>query len=488
VREPTEPTWTESPPTPTWELPATAEVPISPPETLPGLPQQLPAEEAPAPSGPPPPRRGLDRRAFLGLAGGAGALAALGAVLGPRAWDSLFGGASARASGAMGTGDHGILVLLTLYGGNDGLNTVIPYKDPAYAATRGSLAVDPSTVLPLADGFGLHPGMPGLKKLWDAHELAVVHGVGFADPNYSHFESMDIWQSGVPETPVTTGWLGRWLDGTKSSPLRAIALGPTLPTALSGEMVQGAAIPIGPLVLPGDADEQALYAALARAGAADPPLAAQAAMSDRVLLQLNQRLGPILEKSGTSNPLHLSGAAAQDQEAAGALAIANGGGGTSAGDVLAVQLSTVATLILAGAAADVYSVELGGFDTHANQAPVQSALLTQLDGALTAFVDAVRGTRHGEKTVVLVYTEFGRRVGANASAGTDHGWANVAFVAGPSVKGGFYGEPPSLTKLSQGNTVYTTDFRSLYATMLGGVLAADPKPFLDGSFPQLTLV
>jgi uncharacterized protein (DUF1501 family) len=388
----------------------------------------------------------------------------------------------------MGGGDGATLVLLTLYGGNDGLNTVIPYENPAYAATRGSLAVDPSTVLPLADGFGLHAGMPGLKKLWDARELAIVHGVGFADPNYSHFESMDIWQSGVPDTPVSTGWLGRWLDGTRSSPLRAIALGPTLPPALSGEKVQGAAIPIGPLVLPGDAIEQSLYAALARAGATGPPLAAQAAASDGVLLQLNERLGPILDKSTTSNPLHLSGAAAASAGAPGALAIANGGGGTSAGDVLAVQLSTVANLILAGAGADVYSVELGGFDTHANQAPVQSALLTQVDTAVTAFVDALRGTRRGARTVVLVYTEFGRRVGANASAGTDHGWANVAFVAGPAVKGGFYGEPPSLTKLSQGNTVYTTDFRSLYATMLGGVLGTDPKPFLAGSFPQIDLV
>jgi uncharacterized protein (DUF1501 family) len=467
--EPTRPTWFEAPP---------------------GLPHPLPAEEVPAPSGPPPSGRRHDRRAFLGLAGAVGALGALGFVLGPRAWDSLFGGGAngGSARGALGSGDGATLVLLTLYGGNDGLNTVIPYQDPAYAAARGSLAVEASTVLPLADGFGLHAGMPGFKKLWDAHELAVVHGVGFADPNYSHFESMDIWQSGVPETPVSTGWLGRWLDGTRSSPLRAIALGPTLPTALSGEKVQGAAIPIGPLVLPGDSNEQALYAAVARGDSSDPALVAQAAGSGRVLLELDQTLGPILERTATSNPLHLTGTSAEAAAAAGALAIANGGGGTSAGDILALQLSTVANLILAGAAADVYSVELGGFDTHANQVPVQSALLTQVDTAVTAFVDALRGTTRGARTVVLIYTEFGRRVGANASAGTDHGWANVAFVAGPSVKGGFYGEPPSLTKLSRGNTVYTTDFRTLYATMLDRVLGTDPKPFLDGSFPQLALV
>ena len=451
-------------------------------------PATLPPFDVPPAADPPADRRRLDRRSFLGLAGGVGALGALGALFGPRAWDALFGGDTTAAGGAVGQGDGNKLVLLTLYGGNDGLNTVIPYQNPAYASARGPLAVEPSSVLPLADGFGLHAGMPGFKKLWDAKELAIVHGVGFANPNYSHFESMDIWQSGDTDASVSTGWLGRWLDGTKSSPLRAIALGPTLPTALAGERVQGAAIPIGPLVLPGDPVEQALYATLARAGTSGTPLAVEAATSDAVLLQLDHSLGPILSRSTTANPLHVSDLAAEVQTADSELAISDGGGGQAGGDVLAVQLSVVANLILAGASADVYSVELGGFDTHADQAPVQSALLSQLDGAVTAFVDTLRGTRRGARTTVLIYTEFGRRVGGNASSGTDHGWANVAFAAGPSVRGGFYGEPPSLTKLSEGNTVYTTDFRSLYATMFGEVLGTDPKPFLDGSFPQISLV
>jgi len=169
---------------------------------------------------------------------------------------------------------------------------------------------------------------------------------------------------------------------------------------------------------------------------------------------------------------------------AAALAIANGGGGLSSGNVLATQLSIVANLILAGAATEVYSVELGGFDTHAAQANTQSELLTQLDTGVSAFVDAVGATERGSETVVLVYTEFGRRVSANASAGTDHGWANVVLVAGHPVKGGFYGDPPSLTNLSEGNLVYTTDFRSVYATMFDQVLGVDPKGFLGGTFPR----
>jgi uncharacterized protein (DUF1501 family) len=156
--------------------------------------------------------------------------------------------------------------------------------------------------------------------------------------------------------------------------------------------------------------------------------------------------------------------------------------------VLATQLSIVANLILAGAATEVYSVELGGFDTHAAQANTQSELLTQLDTGVSAFVDAVGATERGSETVVLVYTEFGRRVSANASAGTDHGWANVVLVAGHPVKGGFYGDPPSLTNLSEGNLVYTTDFRSVYATMFDQVLGVDPKGFLGGTFPTLPLV
>ena len=168
-------------------------------------------------------------------------------------WEALLGG-SAGAAGAMGSTTGRTLVLLTLYGGNDGLNTVIPYTDPNYRRYRPTLAIDESTIIPLGDGFGLHPSLSGLKELWDAKQLAIVQGVGFANPNYSHFESMDIWQSGVPDTPVSTGWLGRWLDATKASPLRAVGIGPTLPTALVGEKVQGAAIPAGPLVTPGIAD------------------------------------------------------------------------------------------------------------------------------------------------------------------------------------------------------------------------------------------
>jgi uncharacterized protein (DUF1501 family) len=423
---------------------------------------------------------GLSRRQFLALAGGVGAVGALGVALGPRAWDAAFAGGR-PARGTLAPAGRS-LVLVTLYGGNDGLNTVVPSGDPHYVAARGGLAVDPTSLLPMADGYSLHPSLPGFKKLWDAGHLAVVHGVGFANPNYSHFESMDIWQSGARGAPDGTGWLGRWLDRTNASPLRAIGIGPSVPMALTGAKIQGATLPGGTIQFPGTRHEQSLFAQLAGTSRTQALLAAAAARADADLIEVRRRIGGILDHTATVDPLHLR---RSGTDGAAALAIAAGGGGRSAPGVLATQLSLVANLVLAGAPTEVYSVELGGFDTHSNQAPSQAALLGELDTAVTAFVDALAHDPKGRETVVVVYTEFGRRVTGNASGGSDHGWANVVFVAGAPVNGGWYGEPPSLTTLSDGNLVFTTDFRSVYATVLGNVLGVDPKPFLGGRFPSL---
>jgi uncharacterized protein (DUF1501 family) len=242
-----------------------------------------------------------------------------------------------------------------------------------------------------------------------------------------------------------------------------------------------AAIAPGPLVLPGSPGEQALYRDLAATSSHMPTLQTEAAESCADLLEVDRVLGPILARDAAS-------ASASAEASAGALAIANGGGQSSSGNVLATQLSVVANLILAEAPTEVYSVQLGGFDTHADQLATQQDLLGELDSAVSAFLDSISSTRRGRDTVVLAYTEFGRRLAANASAGTDHGWANVAFVAGHSVKGGFFGDAPSLTNLSEGNVIYTTDFRSLYATVLDQVIGVAPARFLDGKFPPLAFV
>ncbi|NNN18492.1 MAG: DUF1501 domain-containing protein [Acidimicrobiaceae bacterium] len=439
---------------------------------------------------------GLDRRKFLELAGGFGAAGVLAGALGPKLWESFFHSPVKSASQLKSTSPSKPvvrkrpLVLVTLYGGNDGLNTVIPYQSSIYASARGSLAIDSAKVIPLNNGYGLHPSMTGFKKLWDSKQLAIVQGVGFANPNYSHFESMDIWQSGVVGNPVSTGWLGRWLDATNSSPLSAVSIGPTMPTLLTGEKVQGAAIPPGTLVLPGDSTEQLLYSALAQLSSGQPHLLAEAAAASHNLIQLSIQMGSTLSSTASSDPLHLKDANPSSLTANGgaALAIANGGGGQSASNVLATQLSIVANLILAGATPQVYSVELGGFDTHVGQMPTQEKLLGELDVAVTAFVDAMANTPDGNGIVVMIYTEFGRRVSVNSSQGTDHGWANDVFIVGPAVTGGFYGEPCDLGRLQLGNLVFTTDFRTVYATMFDKILGVDPKPFLMGSFDTFKMV
>lgn len=458
----------------------------------------------------------ISRRAFLAV-GATGALAATG--IGVVWWKSSDSGARAAPSGAPGAASPGasgsagasgtsassagkgpVLVLLTLYGGNDGLNTVVPYEDPSYESARGSMALDPSTVLPLKDGFGLHPVMTGFHELFDQNKLAIVQGVGYPDPNLSHFASMDIWQSANPDGDESSGWIGRWLDATGTDPLRAASIGPTLPLALMGAKVQGAAVPPPPLTLPGTKAQQSAFADMDARGAELSGLLADVASSGSNLLVVQRTLAPVLDTAGATTNGSAGGTAGGATGAAGgatslegagegALAITQGGGGTSASSVLSGQLDLVTRMIDAGVPTKVYAVSFGGFDTHTNEASTQKTLLTQLDQAVSAFLSGVADAPHGRPVVVLIHTEFGRRVAGNASGGTDHGTANVVFVAGSTVKGGLYGDPPSLTKLDDnGNLVFTTDFRSVYATIFGQVIGVDPKSFLGSQFPTLPIL
>jgi uncharacterized protein (DUF1501 family) len=237
-------------------------------------------------------------------------------------------------------------------------------------------------------------------------------------------------------------------------------------------------VPPPPLTLPGSAIEQAAFATMA-APPGRPPLQGDAARADADLLTEQRALAPVLNAgTGTST----SGATSL-QVPTGGLAIAQGGGGRAGSSVLAGQLDLVAAMVQAGVPATVYAVSFGGFDTHTDEATTHAVLLSQLDSAVTGFLGQVAGQPHGRPVVVLVHSEFGRRVTGNASGGTDHGTASVVLVAGSTVKGGFYGEPPSLTTLdADGNLVATTDFRSVYATLAGHVLGVDTRGLLGGAF------
>jgi uncharacterized protein (DUF1501 family) len=411
----------------------------------------------------------VTRRRFL-VASGVTAAAALVGGATAVGWHELVERAGSDPL-PLGTG---VVVLVTLYGGNDGLNTVVPAADPAYRAARPQLAIPEPDVLPLGEGLGLNPGLTGAKKLWDAGRLAIVRGVSYPKPDRSHFRSMAIWQTASPQTAVSTGWIGRWLDATGGDPLRAVALDPVLPPALAGATTAGAALPLSGLRLPGGALGTGLRA-LGAPQDGEPAPQARAAAAFRDVVRTADLLGPALDGSGADDPSD-----GDEERTNGASA-----GGRGA---LAAQLDVVRRCIELGAPARVYSTSLGGFDTHANERGTQQRLLTELDGAVTGFLDDLGRGPRGKDVVVLVYSEFGRRVAANASDGTDHGTAGPVLVAGAAVRGGFYGEQPSLTDLDDGDLKPTTDFRDVYATMLAKVLSTDPARVLDGHDHQLPLL
>ncbi|MEV8374028.1 DUF1501 domain-containing protein [Kribbella sp. NPDC056861] len=402
----------------------------------------------------------LTRRRFLTMSGvtAAGALA-VGAT--QVNWSDLM---SAAVENPLQSGDS-VLVVVTLYGGNDGLNTVVPAGDPEYQKARPELAYEPEKVLDLGEGLGLSPGLKGLKGLWDEKALAIVRGVGYPQPDRSHFRSMAIWQTGSPKTSVPTGWLGRWLDAAGGDPLHAVSVEPTLPPLLAGATTAAASLPVRGLKLPAGKVGTA-FAALGKPSPGEEHWQAAAAKS----------LGDL------QNAVKVLGGAVHDQaEREDDEDEQKTKGGSAGGNSqLGAQLDLVAGLVEAGVPTRAYSVSLGGFDTHADERGTQERLLAELDGALTPFVQRMRKSDRGRQVVVLVYSEFGRRVHANGSDGTDHGTAGPLFVLGDQVRGGFYGEQPSLTDLSNGDLVATTDFRDVYATMLRGVLGADGERILGG--------
>jgi uncharacterized protein (DUF1501 family) len=404
----------------------------------------------------------LTRRRFL-VASGAAALAA-GTTISLR--DLL----STAEHDPLPTGS-GVLVLVTLYGGNDALNTLVPYADPAYHDARPDLAYAEGDVLHLDGQLGLNPAMKGHQKLWDAGRLAIVRGVSYPRPNRSHFASMDIWQTGTPDHPTASGWIGRWLDHNGRDPVTAVSIGATLPPLMAGETTAGAALPLGGFALPTGALGRGLQG-LSLAQAGEPPLRAACAAAYANLLRAERTLGPALD-GDPADP----GEDTRPTNGASA-----GGGGA-----LAAQLDLVARCVEAGAPTRVYAVSLGGFDTHADEKGTQSALLSEVDTALTAFHDRMAKAQRGAGVVSATYSEFGRRVHANASQGTDHGTAGVVLVAGGRVRGGFLGDQPSLTDLDgNGDLKPTTDFRDLYAALLGQVLGTDPAQVVDGKPLRLT--
>ncbi|MFB1295272.1 DUF1501 domain-containing protein [Mycobacterium sp. pW049] len=389
----------------------------------------------------------VSRRQFLGACIGFGAAGAVSSIP-ALTWTDVLMAAEDRPL-QNGTA---ILVIITMYGGNDGLNTVIPLTDDAYQDARPGLAYSADKVVKLDKQYGFNPGMTGMGEMFSNGSLAIVRGVGYPKPDRSHFKSIDIWQSASLDNAGTTGWIGRWLDSTGEDPLRALHFGRAVPPLAVGERTVGALF--SREAKPSE-DVNGLIAALSKSDPSDNAAMRLVCDSYRSAVRVNSGLKRVLAEH---TPL------ADDLDADD-----NG---------LAVQLDAVAACIAADVPTQVYSVELGGFDTHADELGTQRDLLNNLDTAVTAFMKQISGGKHGKNVMIMAYSEFGRRVAANASEGTDHGTAGPVFIAGDRVRGGFYGDDPSLTDLVDDDLKVTTDFRDVYHEVLVSGLGSDSEPVL----------
>lgn len=352
---------------------------------------------------------------------------------------------SAQTTG--GNGPAKTLVLVELSGGNDGLNTVVPYSDPAYYQTRPRLAVDRDRVLQLDETLGLHPNLKPLMRHWQAGELAVVLGLGYPRPNRSHFRSIEIWNTASEsEQTLQDGWLHRAISEAGGLPP---GLGP-LGVVLGG--------PAGPL-----------------AGEALTPVV----LKDSKQLQTAARLLDGRDAQSANPALdHILAVRRQARDAAGRLTAALESAQQIKSDFpkspLGRQLRLAAAVIAARAPAAVIKVQHSGYDTHANQAARHPRLLADLGAGLSAFAKALKKAGAWDRCLVVTYAEFGRRVAQNGSGGTDHGTAAPHFLLGGKLRGGLYGRQPSVGDLQGGDLIHSLDFRQLYATLAQGWLELPP--------------
>ena len=384
---------------------------------------------------------------------------------------------------AMGQGEQ-ILVVIQLSGGNDGLSTVVPIDNDDYRRARPQLAIA-QNLLNIGKGVAFHPELTAFKDMFDAGTLAVIQGVGYPNPNRSHFRSMEIWHTADPKNPPRDGWLGRYFDAQckgddpkdMPDPKAAINIGSTSPLSMQGSKFTAISF-----------QRPESYQWFAGNKNVDPKIkAAFAEVND-----LHEMDG---EMVSTGNPtLDFLERTALDAQLTSdeiiAVTTKYKSSVTYPNSPLGQQLQMVAQMIAGGLKTRVYYVSMGGYDTHTNEKASHDRLMTTLSAAVGAFMKDLKTQGNDKKTVVASFSEFGRRVAENASRGTDHGTAAPMFVFGPAVKGGIYGEHPSLRPgdLDQGDLRFNTDFRSVYATILSNWLKADSEKILGGSFKTLPLL
>jgi uncharacterized protein (DUF1501 family) len=416
----------------------------------------------------------LKRRDFLkaGLVFGAGAA---GLAAGYAAVPDAFARA-VYAAKQQGITNDNVLVMIQLAGGNDGLRTLVPLSDPKLHDLRPKLAdMSVGQALPLDKDLGLNQNLKGIKSLWDKGKVAVVQGVGYPQPTFSHFESIRIWETGDPTRRQVDGWLGRTLAKAYDSaghPLTGCACGTTdIPGALRD--LQATLTVINNQKNFGFSGGSEVEAAVGALYKGTPGI--YGALFDTALATARETIGTLRTSQSAYQPM----AAYSD----------NAKLVYSSKNQLAAALQLAAELIVTGTGVKLLHVTLGGFDTHYTELNRHDDLMGYLDQAVSAFYQDLAAHGKADKVLMATWSEFGRRPKENASGGTDHGAAAPLILIGDPVKGGLYGQAPSLTALdSTGNLKYTIDFRSVYQEILGSHLGADPKEILGDSFDKVPFV
>ena len=364
-----------------------------------------------------------------------------------------------------------VIVVVELNGGNDYLNTVVPYTNPLYYDNRPNQVIPEGQVLKINDELGLNPNIAPIKELYDQGKVAIIHGIGYANSSRSHFRSMDIWHTCEPDKVGTQGWAGlvsRELDPNKENVLTTINFGHGLPRALTVTGVPVAAIndlsTYG--LLTGLTDQEQRARALDLFSRMYSPAVGAGFITDYVRSTGTDamvgadvvKIAPEIYSSNVEYP----------------------------NSSIARHLRDIAQIYLADLGTRIFYTKHGGYDTHANQAPTHTQLLQDLSQGIYAFFEDLHEHNRGENLIMYLFTEFGRRVHDNGT-GTDHGAGGLAIAIGDRVKGGLYGEYPSLKAedLEQGDLVANYDFRGGYATIVEDWFAMDSKPIVNGSFEKM---
>jgi uncharacterized protein (DUF1501 family) len=433
----------------------------------------------------------FDRRQFLARSLKTSSLVAFGATA---------PGFLARTARAATPGkDNTVLVVLEMTGGNDGLNTVVPYADDLYHKARPTLRLTREQVVRVDDHVGLHPAMRPLERMLRDGQVAVVQGVGYPNPDRSHFESMDIWQSADVKRQVRSGWLGRGLGGMKFSAgaVPGVHVGTEqLPLALAGASTGVPSIhPSRPYDLElelqsfGNPYDARFRGRFNPDGTPAGPSTEPHHKARRKLIEdlANLPQGPdgdlrqFVQRSQLqtySNVERLRKIMEEDMKLARTGRVA----GFAGNGELARNLSLIGQMINADFGTRVFYLSINGFDTHSDQARQQEQLFGQIATAVSGFFDQLKQGGNAERVLLMTFSEFGRRVQENGSKGTDHGAASCLFVVGPGAKGGAVGGHPSLKDLDNGDLRHHTDFRSVYAALLEGWLGCDSRTVLGGKF------